>query len=181
MQEKRLFVALPLPPQVTAKLSEVPKAVQQEGLRWVLAPNWHLTVLFLGGVAEEEADRCISRLREIPMPGPFTLQLKPAVRVVDRRGRTEMVWAVFEPSWHFAQLCFRVADALSRTPDREPLPHVTLARTRKDFRSRIGASLFPALEPTQFEVSGFELWESKLSPKGAEYQSLAQFPFNKRN
>jgi 2'-5' RNA ligase len=179
MQEKRLFVALPLPPQVTAKLSEVPKALQQEGLRWVPAANWHLTVLFLGGVTEEEAEGCISRLQQAPMPGPFTLRLKPAVRVVDRRGRTEMIWAAFESSLPFAQLCFRVADTLSRTPDREPLPHVTLARTRKDFRRRISAGLFPALEPLQFEVNGFELWESKLSPKGAEYQSLAQFQLGK--
>ncbi len=179
MQEKRLFVALPVPPQITAKLSEVPKALQQEGLRWVPAANWHVTVLFLGGVAEEEVSRYMSRLREAPMPGPFTLQLKPTVRAVDCRGRTEMIWGTFESSLPFAQLCFRVADALSRMPDREPLPHVTLARTRKDFRGRISAALFPALEPMQFEVSGFELWESKLSPKGAEYQSLAHFPLGK--
>ncbi len=71
-----------------------------------------------------------------------------------------------------------MADALGRTPDKEPRPHVTLARTRKDFRGRLNATLFPPLEPLSFRVDGFELWESKLAPGGATYHSLTRFQIN---
>jgi len=178
MHERRLFVALPLPPEISAHLATLPAALSREGVRWVPAANWHLTLLFLGGVPGEAVEGCTAALRNAALPGPFSLQLRPAVTAVDRRGRTEMLWATFEPSLPFAQLCYRVADALGRTPDKEPRPHVTLARTRKDFRGRLNAALFPPLEPRFFPVEGFELWESKLSPAGAAYHSLARFGLN---
>ena len=175
MRERRLFVALPLPPEISAQLAALPAALSREGVRWVPPQNWHLTLLFLGGVPEEAVEGCVAALRAATLPGPFSLRLRPAVTAVDRRGRTEMLWATFEPSLPFAQLCYRVADALGRTPDKEPRPHVTLARTRKDFRGRLNAALFPPLEPISFPVNGFELWESTLSPGGATYHSLARF------
>jgi 2'-5' RNA ligase len=175
MPERRLFVALPLPPEISAELARLPAAFSRESVRWVPPPNWHLTLLFLGGVPEEAVDGCVAALRNAALPGPFSLQLRPAVTAVDRRGRTEMLWATFDPSLPFAQLCYRVAEALGRMPDKEPRPHVTLARTRKDFRGRLNAVLFPPLQPLSFPVDGFELWESTLSPGGATYQSLARF------
>jgi 2'-5' RNA ligase len=175
MHERRLFVALPLSPEISAQLATLPVALPREGVRWVPAQNWHLTLLFLGGIPEEAVEGCVAALRNASLPGPFSLQLRPAVTAVDRRGRTEMLWATFEPSLPFAQLCYRVAAALGRTPDKEPRPHVTLARTRKDFRGRLNAALFPSLMPLSLAVDGFELWESTLSPGGAAYHSLARF------
>jgi 2'-5' RNA ligase len=178
MHERRLFVALPLPPEISAQLAPLPATLFREGIRWVPPQNWHLTLLFLGGVSAEAVEGCIAALRAAVLPAPFSLQLRPGVTAVDRRGRTEMLWATFEPSLPFAQLCYRVADALGRTPDKEPRPHVTLARTRKDFRGRLNAALFPPLEPLSFRVDGFELWESKLAPGGATYHSLTRFQIN---
>jgi 2'-5' RNA ligase len=50
MQEKRLFVAVPLPAEIKNALRALPGAMQSDALRLVPAENWHLTVLFLGNV-----------------------------------------------------------------------------------------------------------------------------------
>jgi 2'-5' RNA ligase len=115
------------------------------------------------------------KIREAALPPPFGMQLQNKIRAVHRRGRTEMLWATFENSFPYAQLCYRVAQVLDHVPDREPLPHVTLARTRKDFRGRIDDSQFPEVSPVEWEVSGFELWESQLLSHGAHYQVLERF------
>lgn len=175
MQEKRLFVALPLPPDVSGKLQIFPQTLQRQEVRWVPAENWHLTVLFLGNVDGEKPGLYIEKLRAAALPSPFRLRLQDKIKVVNRRGRTEMLWAAFEQSLPFARLCYQVAQALDRVPDREPLPHVTLARTRKDFRGRIDAAQFPQVSTIEFPVTAFELWESQLLPQGAIYTSLARF------
>ncbi len=175
MQEKRLFVAVPLPAEIENALAALPGWMQSDALRWVAAENQHLTVLFLGNTDSQLIPSLVDRIRGAGLPSPFRMRLQSKIRVVNRRGRTEMIWAAFEQSLPFARLCYQVAQALDRVPDREPLPHVTLARTRRDFRGRIDDSQFPEVSPVEWEVSGFELWESQLLPHGAHYHALERF------
>lgn len=175
MQQRRLFVALPLPPEICSPLISLQQAVPPTGLRWVPAENLHLTILFLGNVPEEALEPMVNKLTDVKGVAPFPMQLRPTITAVNKRGHTHMLWAEFESSVPFAQLCFRVAEALGHSLDREPHPHVTLARSPKTFKDRLNTTLFPRLEPLPFWVSYVELWESTLLPRGPVYQSLQRF------
>jgi len=81
------------------------------------------------------------------------------------------------------QLAHRVETALNglgfAAEGRTFSPHLTLARFNV---SRPRPELVALLEPKKglilgrFEVSEFFLFESRLSPSGAQYQKVARFP-----
>jgi 2'-5' RNA ligase len=63
--------------------------------------------------------------------------------------------------------------------ERSLTPHLTLARFKVPRpQPALQALLTQRGEPSlgQFEVSEFFLFESKLSPHGAEYRKIARFP-----
>lgn len=134
------------------------------------AENWHVTLAFLGSVAE-------ARLGELRRIGG-ELAIAPCKLELDRlvvwpRARVLAVAASHLPielQTFVGALQRRLGSAGFRTEDQPYRAHVTLARN-----VRVGA-MEQTIMPLIWPVNGFVLVESTSSPRGSRYQVIARFP-----
>lgn len=175
----RLFTGLFVPSSLHERLALLQGGVP--GARWVARENFHITLSFLGDVDSRSVDDLIGLLALVE-GAPFSLELKGTGSFGSKSPRA--LWAGLSPSEDLMRLQEKVAGLLTRSgfldETRQYRPHVTLAYL-KETRSHSEA-VARYLEETAgfaappFEVRGFDLIESELTPAGPRYQSLAHFP-----
>ncbi|HUH62992.1 MAG TPA: RNA 2',3'-cyclic phosphodiesterase [Terracidiphilus sp.] len=171
----RLFVAVPLPDSTRAALAKwVQGCSPQPGLRWTPAAQLHITLRFLGEVADDRATRVTEALDGMGVP---------ACTVVFERlevlGRTGVLAIAARPTSRLTSLAGEVRSRLASfaedPEEREFRPHVTLARARR------GASVprlhsFPPLPALEFTATCFRLYRSQTRPEGAVYTVIREWP-----
>lgn len=173
----RLFVALrPAAPQraaLIAAMGGVP------GARWQDDAQLHLTLAFLGDVAEPAAADVALALAGVRRPAiPLTLT---GVGSFASRDRVHSLWAGAEPVVALADLAAAVRTACQRvgvTVERRTfVPHVTLARLNAPAAACTGFLARQALLRTEPALIGqFGLYESRLSATGSRYTLLRRYP-----
>lgn len=174
----RLFVAVPLPAQVRQSLAAISSGVP--GARWTQPDNLHLTLRFIGEVAEPDAYDIAEALSLVD-GRPFQVGLRGVGQFGDRR-RARVLWAGVEPQAEVQSLYGRIENKLKRVglaPDgRKFQPHVTLARLKAAPTDRVGRFLCgnAGFETMPFEVSGFCLFSSHLGQAGAIHSVEADYP-----
>jgi 2'-5' RNA ligase len=178
--KQRLFVALDLPEhareQVVAWQHEV-LAPHSRSLRLVRAEALHVTLIFLGHLAEDPIGVVASTaFGGVPNRAPlFEVQgLKPvpprrprlwALDLADHRGRAGRMQAAMSA---------RLADRALYTPEKRPFwAHLTVARLRAGARPPL-LSVPPP--PLRFTSSQAVLYRSHLSRAGAAYEALSNYP-----
>ena len=181
----RLFIAIPLPPDLAVRASEVlPTALP--ALRRVRAENLHLTLAFLGWTPDERLDDATAAAREAAATvAQFELALQGAGRFPER-GRPRVVWiGIAEGGPSVLALGAGVSAGLRdrglRFDDRPLSPHLTLARVHDDASTAEAKTIAAALETLatprlQFMVDEIAVVQSVLSPKGPRYTALATVP-----
>lgn len=181
----RLFVAIPLPPDVAARASAIlPPSLP--ALRRVKPENLHLTLAFLGetpegrlpdlGTAAEAAAR--------PVP-PFKLAFDRAGQFPER-GRPRVIWLGIGAGLANVE---RLGEGLYRSlrsagldfEDRPLSPHLTLARVADDASGSEGRTISAALrslevQRLELDVSEIVVVQSALSPRGPRYTRRAAVP-----
>jgi 2'-5' RNA ligase len=194
MAELRLFVACELPDAVRDGLRRVQSDLRRDdraGLRWVRPEGIHLTLKFLGGVAEERLGDVRSALAAAI--GPFELHVRPAtVGSFPASGmaggaRLRVVWVGLAGDVEgLAALAGQVDGALAPLGfprERRPFAaHLTLARVpdgasaaqRRVLSERVAAYRMPDLP--SMRLTKVALVRSILSPGGSVYERLAEFP-----
>lgn len=129
----RLFVALPVPPDVRAEIGSAVAAVSEPGtldrLRWVRPEAWHLTLTFCGSVPPERVDQLRVRLGRA---AAHSRPLKLSVTGAGRFGQ-QVLWAgVVGDREPLCRLSRSTGAAARRcgiaVTDRPYRPHLTLAR-----------------------------------------------------
>lgn len=174
----RLFAGLALPDGATAALENM-----QSGLpdaRWIDSANMHLTLRFIGEVAEDEADGIYLALSSAISPG-FELTLA-GMDCFHSRDRVRAVWCAGQAGPELDGLRSRIESALVRTglePEgRKFKPHVTLARLRKTPIAKVSPflELNGGFRTAPFQVDSFQLFQSHLSHSGARYEVIADYP-----
>jgi 2'-5' RNA ligase len=181
----RLFVALEIPSEVRENLSamvEKLRAISKEP-RWGRPENLHVTLKFLGEVPETKLDALRTALEQIRSEQPVTLEFR-GVGFFPNEKHPRVFWAGIEASTNLMRLAGDIEGALEKLgiPREQRLfsPHLTLARFE---RPGVPEKLRSAIaEGTQREfgtlrTNEFHLIQSKLKPTGAEYTTLASFPF----
>jgi RNA 2',3'-cyclic 3'-phosphodiesterase len=175
----RLFIAIELPETCKKELGRL-RAPEIPGARWVPAEQIHLTLAFLGEVDEETSKRLISRLNLIEAQG-FELCLAGTGCFPDRR-RPRVLWVGVRKEPLLADLATKIHDtvlACDIPQEERPFsPHLTLARLKFPAAAEAGAFLdkHSTFELEPFPVAEFILFQSRLSPKGAEHIPLKSFP-----
>ena len=181
----RLFIAIPLPPDLAARASEIlPSSLP--ALRRVKAENLHLTLAFLGHTADELLEKVNAAAREAASAvSPFALSFGSVGRFPER-GRPRVVWlGIVEGESGVRDLGAGVYAGLRtrglRFDDRPLAPHLTLARVVDDASSAeaktVGAALEDlAIEDLRFRVDEIAVVQSVLSPKGPRYTALSTVP-----
>lgn len=198
----RLFAALPLPPEVRARLFAAAEAVARAApgsrFRVVPAENLHLTLRFYGEIPPEAAAALEAQLRarfaaeadrlreRAALPPEIAL---PRLAARPLTGQQRMVWAEVAEgpacSGFLAALAGageRAALAAGLPPEPRPFaPHVTLARLRRRSARVPPEALEPAVPggapwPNPFPAREIALLRSTLHPDGAIYDAVASFP-----
>ncbi len=173
----RLFVGLSLPDGVIARLAMLCAGVP--GARWVEPANMHLTLRFIGEVAESAAEEIDHMLAGVEAER-FALELA-GLGTFGEGVKARALWAGVAPSAELAHLQAKIESAVVRAgqpPEgRKFTPHVTLARLDKPQPLRLqtyieGNHLFQA---GPFTVEHFTLFESRLGKGGAVYIPLVDY------
>jgi 2'-5' RNA ligase len=178
----RTFVAVFPPPEVREALFQAARNLPTSGdFRLVGKEKIHLTLMFLGDVAEDDLDnvkRVLQPIRERHDPFEVSISAFGAFPS-DRKAR--ILWAgVEEGSEHLRTVAEDVENLLApagfERETRPYVPHLTLgrARTRRTELDTSETSL-PAL---RFTVSALDLVKSTPSKNGINYSILATYPFH---
>jgi 2'-5' RNA ligase len=172
----RLFVAIRPPAAIRAQLLDLMGGIA--GARWQSEDQLHLTLRFIGEVDGRLADDIDTALQSVRHP-PFEISLA-GLGAFDRRGQATALWAGIAPHGPLKALHKKIDHALERAglaPERRAyLPHITLARF-----GRGGGPLQPLLASAggiagaPFPVTEFRLYESRLTPAGADYTPIARY------
>ncbi|MGH7539181.1 MAG: RNA 2',3'-cyclic phosphodiesterase [Gemmatimonadales bacterium] len=178
----RLFVALTPPPDVQRAVWDAFASVRARELpvRWVQPEGVHLTLKFLGDVADERSVELQGALGEaVTGARALTLVVRGAGAFPDP-ARPRVFWAGVEPDPVLELLQDRVERVFAPlgfpTEARPFRPHLTLGRAGRDTRARDFAGIEPLLASLVVEASavidGADLLRSQLRPDGAVYQRV---------
>lgn len=176
LMRHRLFAAIRPPAAVIDALLDLESEIA--GARWQDEGQLHLTLRFFGEIEARVADDLDAALAQI-RAAPFALALR-GVGHFESKGKAHTLWAGLAPSDALLAFQRQVESAARRAglpPEtRKFAPHITLARL-----SRSGGSVLPflaehaALTSEPWRVDGFDLMESRLTPAGAEYETVRRY------
>ncbi len=173
----RLFVGIEFPPELKLRLSLLSTAVP--GARWIDPGNLHLTLRFIGEIAEDLAadiDEALAQLKA----RRFTLQL--AGTGVFGGNRPHTLWLGVERDPDLILLHDKIELALIRiglAPEpRRFAPHVTLARLRDPVLDQLGHFLaaHARFRADPLPVEHFSLIASFPTKAGSVYEDQADYP-----
>ncbi|PYV28729.1 MAG: RNA 2',3'-cyclic phosphodiesterase [Acidobacteria bacterium] len=187
----RCFIAIDLSEDIKAEIGRQQAAIRaalaqapsrDREINWTRPEGIHLTLKFLGET--DRVDQVIEALQGIGPFEKFFVEVKGFGFFPDAR-RPRVLWTGIEAPPALAELAGQVETALERlgfAPEHRGFkPHLTLARfqsRRPETRLRQLPYIMRhqnQLSLGRFEVSEFFLFESKLSPRGAEYRKVARF------
>ncbi|MFD2245829.1 RNA 2',3'-cyclic phosphodiesterase [Pontibacter ruber] len=174
----RLFVAVTLPAALHTYLSQQVHQYQHSSIRFVPEQNLHLTLYFIGNVPQEQLPAISQAIKEVAMQHqPFTLvleQLEPGPKLRSPR----LVWARFRQSQPYEQLSQELTRVLAPEPPKEQkaIPHVTVARFRKDKPAPKNLPVIVPDQEMQLPVDSISLWRSELKSPHPVYSILETFP-----
>ena len=180
----RAFIAIDLPESIQVALDRQQAAFRAAcaEARWTRPEGIHLTLKFLGEISDDKVRQVTEVLTTLAPFEPFSIEVKGFGFFPDAR-RPRVFWVGLEAPPALGELACRVEECMERLgfarEDRAFTPHLTLARFKVP---RPQPALQALLEQHQeltmgcFKVSEFFLYESKLSPQGAEYRKVARFP-----
>jgi RNA 2',3'-cyclic 3'-phosphodiesterase len=185
----RLFVALTPPEAALAELEQAvaPLRAAAPDLRWTGRASWHLTLAFLGEVAEQVLPGLDTRLeRAAHRHPPQQLAITgggafPSVR------KAQVVWAGFSADDEaLASLAASVAAGARRAgaapsdERRKYRPHLTLARCRAPADVSGLAAALAGFSGAAWTADSIHLIRSHLSAGPPRYEDLAAFQLEGR-
>jgi 2'-5' RNA ligase len=149
----------------------------REDLRLVAPEALHVTLVFLGHLPEEEIGRIAKLMRAgVPAIEAPVLEANGVKPVPPRRPRL-FALDLDDQGGRAGEVQAGISGALEAAglyePEKRPFwPHVTLARVRKDARAAPVEGPEPPAEP--WRAAAVTLYRSRLSSRGARYESLAR-------
>ncbi len=180
----RLFIGIGLPGDCRVAIADALSPLRTKGVpvSWTPERNLHLTLKFLGEVpsvrVEELAGLMKRAVRDIP---PFGFRVEGAGAFPSLRAPRVLWIGIREPLELVGKLHQNMEDVLSGAgfprEQRAFHPHVTVGRVRgrvdpgwgERFASAVSGATFGAVF-----VTSYRLYESRLSPSGADYSVLRE-------
>lgn len=178
----RLFVAINLPAAERKRIAAAATPLRESALpvRWVEPDALHLTLKFLGEVAQDEVESVTAAVRQVAgRHRPLTLRLHGAGAFPDLR-RPAIWWLGVQAGEALAALQRDLEESLvplGFPPEHRPFsPHLTLGRTARVSAPAALAGAGTRLQAVQYDrtitVDSLDLMRSHLSPRGARYECV---------
>ncbi len=194
----RIFIALDIDSAIRERIARFLGGVKNfaPDAKWVGPETFHITLKFIGEQSADEVERIKSVLRDVEA-SPFDVAFRGCGFFPNAKS-ARVFWVGIQAGEQLAALAAKVdaATASLGIPREEHgfKPHLTLARARGSSGSphqrRTSASGGRAFSLVDKKLAGlpepefgtmtateFFLYESKLSPRGAQYHKMGRFPF----
>jgi len=168
----RLFVGL-WPTAEVIKVLDGMARPDHPSTRWTGPGQWHVTLRFLGDVAEDEVPALAAALTTVGASAARQAKLGPAT---ERLGRNLLVVPVAGVD-DLADAVVEATAAFGPAPDRAFRGHLTLARGRRDLPSHLAGQQVEA----SWRVTEVCLVRSHLGSSGSRYETIATVPLRHEN
>jgi 2'-5' RNA ligase len=184
----RSFLAVELPPEVLNEISGIQERLKktlQGSISWVRPSGIHLTLKFFGNIAESDIPNISLVVKNaIVNIRPFSLNVRRIGTFPDVK-RPRVLWLGLDGD---IDVLIRLQKEMDRgfhecgfqKEERTFKPHLTLARIKEP---KGVSGLVKIVEKSEdykagnLIVSSLTLFKSELTPKGAIYTKLVNFPF----
>ncbi|MGA2265664.1 MAG: RNA 2',3'-cyclic phosphodiesterase [Phycisphaerae bacterium] len=185
----RTFLALDVDESIRTGLAEAQHALTDCGAkcRLVAKPNLHVTVQFLGDVADEQLREVLDTAAAVAGEiAPFDFHIR-GLLAVPPTGLLRMVWAMAtDPTGRMGQLQEHLAEALGalgfRAEERSFKPHITLVRIKfaaDPARFRQAVQQMAERDFGLQHAAELVVYSSDLRPGGPVYTPLAHCPLGR--
>lgn len=180
----RTFIAIDLSPEIKNRLTAVVRHLKPvaTGIKWVAPENYHLTLKFLGEVAEQKIEVIKAVLDEVVGKyQKFNLALRGTGSFPPGQSRMRVIWVGLAAGTELFSLQSELEEALSQEgferEERAFSPHLTIGRareTQKQDRLKAELERLGQQEFGTMEVKEVELFQSILRPEGPEYRVISR-------
>jgi 2'-5' RNA ligase len=190
----RLFIGVELDDEVKARAAAIGDELREKlgrrvTARWIPPANLHITLWFIGEVADDRAATIIDAVRTPFATRSFALELRGA-GAFPPHGAPRVFWiGVARGQDSLGALYNELAARLKRLgfePERRPYSaHLTIARVKapstrvaRPGRAREGRNVLRdfAADAGRCRINAVTVFRSRLSPKGATYEPLVRVP-----
>lgn len=181
----RVFICIDIPESIKTRLASLQSCLKSTGgeVSWVKPANIHLTLKFLGNVAQSRIAAVCDAVRQAAeVSGPFELEVGGAGGFPSSRAPRVLWVGLTDLPPDLVRLYNAVEDRMFKLgferEGRKFSPHLTIGRLRsqqnaRQLGERITASGF---EPEQFSATEVIVMRSNLKPTGAVYTPLEIIP-----
>jgi len=183
VQMVRAFIGIDIDEAVRHKLVAAQEQLQATGaqLKLVEPPNIHVTMKFLGEVPEDKIGAIVEALKRAAAgTGQFDIRVK-GIGVFPNLRYIRVVWAGVAEGRDevigLYQKIDREVQPLGFRPERDFVPHMTVARVKTPKQKERLAAFVKEMNDAEFGVTraqAVELKQSTLTPKGPIYSTLAR-------
>ncbi len=182
----RCFIALEFPPEIkTSIYKSLKKEIEDKPeLKWVSEKNLHITLKFLGEIPEKKVSAIGDQLDKIfKNVRPVKIRLGGIKAFLDR-GEVRVLWIeVAEGAEKIKEFAGKIETSLARMgfkkEKKEFVPHLTIARARKNPRKRYKPGDFEIkLDIPDFFIDEIVLFKSTLTPTGPIYERIKVVKLN---
>lgn len=174
--KQRVFIGIPISKTLQKKILDWEKRYQRLPVRWTAGHNLHITLVPPWYV--EDTNRVKGQLKAADYKvKPFKIAFH-RVKYGPEEQRPRLIWAEGPRVKEVLQLKDILEQLLGKEPEkREFLLHLTIARFRAERFSEFPIKHLEEKVHWEEKIKSLVLFESKLSPSGAEYRKLLEVPF----
>ena len=186
MNLTRAFIALEIPPHIQESIEKQTTRLRlelgNELVRWVPAHNMHLTLKFLGEVANSHMDFIKSMLNQLSEThSGFDLQIS-GIGSFPNLKKPRVIWVGIHAPAGLTQLQRSIEERSVRLgyekEERSFSPHLTLGRVRQKLTAQETQKISNTLSTIQLgkigiaRVNSLHLYQSDLNSEGSIYTKL---------
>jgi len=183
----RIFIAVNLPEDARKKLAEYQEKWPDLPVRWTKQYNIHITLVFLGYVADNDILEICKTVEDIVSKNQsFSIKLNRIMYGPPKKIPPRMIWAEGEKSKELGKLQSELENALFDVPikgvkaeNRPYTPHITLGRMKTWQWKQLEPEEKPEVDEEislTFDVNSVEVMESFLKNGGPDYTVLESYP-----
>ncbi|MBN2459654.1 RNA 2',3'-cyclic phosphodiesterase [Candidatus Woesearchaeota archaeon] len=174
----RLFIAIDLSEEAKECIEKLKQGLKGiKGVKPVAKENIHLTMKFLGEVADDKAEDIARALSQIKFQ-PFNISISKT-GAFPNESRISVLWVDASPAAPLFELKKQIDAALPSFKDDHPFKsHITFARVKyianDSDKKKIHDLLRQPVEKAEFLVDKFRLYKSTLTPEGPVYEVVKE-------